>query len=170
SNGKTTTVRLIAAMLRAKELRVGYSCTDGLFVEGEKLESGDYSGPVGARTVLRCRNIDAAVLETARGGLLRRGLAIAHAEVAIVTNVSADHFGEYGVHSLADLAAVKLTVARAINERGLVVLNADDAVLREAAAGLAAPIGWFSLDADNPFLREHAAQRPACVVRDGHLW
>ncbi len=170
SNGKTTTVRLIAAMLRAKDLRVGYSCTDGLFVEDEKLDAGDYSGPIGARTVLRRRDIDAAVLETARGGLLRRGLAVARADVAVVTNVSADHFGEYGVHTLADLAAVKLTVARAIDEHGLLVLNADDATLRQAAAGLDAPIGWFSLDADTPFLRERAAQRPACAARDGRLW
>ena len=170
SNGKTTTVRLIAAMLRAKDLRVGYSCTDGLFVEGEKLDAGDYSGPIGARTVLRRRDIDAAVLETARGGLLRRGLAVTRADVAVVTNVSADHFGEYGVHTLADLAAVKLTVARAIDMRGLLVLNADDALLREAAANLDAPIGWFSLDADNPFLHAHAAQRPVCIARDGRLW
>lgn len=170
SNGKTTTVRLIAAMLRASGRRVGYSCTDGLFVQGEKLDAGDYSGPIGARTVLRRRDIDAAVLETARGGLLRRGLALARADVAVVTNVSADHFGEYGVHTLADLAAVKLTVARAIDATGLLVLNADDALLRDAAAGLNVPMGWFSLDADAAFLHQHAAQRPACVLRAGHLW
>ena len=170
SNGKTTTVRLLSAMLRLTGRRVGYCCTDGLFVEEEKLDTGDYSGPIGARTVLRRHDIDAAVLETARGGMLRRGLAVTHADVAIVTNVSADHFGEYGVHSLADLAAVKLTVARTVHENGLLVLNADDVVLREAAAGLDVPIGWFSLDGDNAFLHEHAAQRPACVMRDGKLW
>ncbi|MCX7557101.1 Mur ligase family protein [Xanthomonadaceae bacterium JHOS43] len=170
SNGKTTTVRLIAAMLRASGKRVGYSCTDGLFIAAEKLDTGDYSGPVGARTVLRRRDIDAAVLETARGGLLRRGLALADADVAVVTNVSADHFGEYGVHSLADLAAVKLTVARAVRHRGLLVLNADDVVLREAAAQVDANIGWFSLDADSVFLQEHAARSPVCMVRDGRLW
>lgn len=170
SNGKTTTVRLVSAMQRVIGRRVGYCCTDGLFVENEKLDTGDYSGPIGARTVLRRRDIDAAVLETARGGMLRRGLAVTRADVAIVTNVSADHFGEYGVHSLADLAAVKLTVARAIDARGLLILNADDVVLREAAAGLDVPIGWFSLDAGNPFLHQHAAQQPACVLRDGKLW
>jgi UDP-N-acetylmuramyl tripeptide synthase len=170
SNGKTTTVRLIAALLRASGRRAGWSCTDGLFVEGEKLESGDYSGPVGARTVLRRRGIDAAVLETARGGILRRGLATERADVAVVTNVSADHFGEYGIHSLEDLIRAKLTLARAIDARGLLVLNADDVRLREAGLTLAAPVGWFSLDENAAFLRERAPTRPACLAREGHLW
>lgn len=178
SNGKTTTVRLIAAMLRASGRRVGYSCTDGLFVQDQRLDSGDYSGPIGARTVLRRRDIDAAVLETARGGLLRRGLAVNHADVAVVTNISADHFGEYGVHSIADLARVKLSVAHAVRDRGtgpaptpgLLVLNADDAQLRQAAADVSVPIGWFSLEADTPFLRAQAPTAPACVQRDGALW
>ena len=97
SNGKTTTVRLIAAMLHAHGLRTAYSCTDGVFFEGQSLQTGDYSGPAGARTVLRHPEAEAAVLETARGGLLRRGLAVDHADAAIVTNISADHFGEYGI-------------------------------------------------------------------------
>lgn len=170
SNGKTTTVRLIAALLRASGRRVGWCCTDGLFVEGERLDTGDYSGPIGARSVLRRRDVDAAVLETARGGILRRGLAVERADVAVVTNVSADHFGEYGVHSLAELARAKLTLARAIDARGLLVLNADDAELRDAARALEAPIGWFSLTPDTDFLRERAADRPACVLREGQLW
>lgn len=170
SNGKTTTVRLVAAMLRGTGKRVGLSCTDGLFVENEQIEAGDYSGPIGSRTVLRRRDIDAAVLEVARGGLLRRGLALTRANAAIVTNVSVDHFGEYGVHNLADLATVKLTVARAIDSAGLLVLNADDAELREAATRLEVPIGWFSLDAASAFLRDRAADRPACVLRGWHLW
>ena len=170
SNGKTTTVRLIAALLRASGHRTGWSCTDGLFVEGERIEAGDYSGPVGARTVLRRRDIDAAVLETARGGILRRGLAVDRADVAVITNVSADHFGEYGIHRLEDLIRAKLTLARAIDAHGLLVVNADDAPLREAALLLDAPLGWFSLDEGAAFLREYAADRPACVARDGHLW
>ncbi len=170
SNGKTTTVRLISALLRASGRRAGWSCTDGLFVQGEKLEAGDYSGPVGARTVLRRRDIDAAALETARGGILRRGLAVERADVAVVTNVSADHFGEYGIHALEDLVRAKLTLARAIDARGLLVLNADDVPLRAAAGALAVPTGWFSLDESAAFLRERAPTRPACIAHDGHLW
>jgi len=176
SNGKTTTVRLIAACLRAQGWRPGYSCTDGLYVATEALDSGDYSGPVGARTILRERRVEAAVLETARGGILRRGLAVSRAHAAVVTNVSADHLGEYGIDTLEALADVKLTVASVVGATGLLVLNADDAMLRAKAGGLAVrhartpPIGWFSLDAEHPLLQSHrAAGGATCGVRDGHL-
>jgi len=176
SNGKTTTVRLIAACNRAQGRRPGYSCTDGLFVDDEWLEQGDYSGPVGARTVLRDRRVEAAVLETARGGILRRGLAVARADVAVVTNVSADHFGEYGIHDLDALADVKLTVAAVVPSGGLLVLNADDATLRIKAASLARrfgrnlPIGWFGQDADDVLLVQHrGAGGGTCGVRSGRL-
>ena len=176
SNGKTTTVRLIAACLRAQGRPVGYSCTDGLFLDDEWLERGDYSGPVGARTVLRDLRVEAAVLETARGGILRRGLAVMRADVAVVTNVSADHFGEYGIHDLDALADVKLTVGSVVPEQGLLVLNADDATLRAKAGGLAQrcgrelPIGWFARDADDAFLgAQRAAGGATCGVRDGRL-
>ena len=164
SNGKTTTVRLLAAMLGAHGLRAGYSSTDGLFVDGALVEAGDYSGPVGARTVLRDPRVQSAVLETARGGLLRRGLVADAARVAVVTNVSADHFGEYGIHSLDDIAAVKLVVARSLGADGLLVLNADDAML-VAHAPPDRRTGWFALD-----LGDAAARGlPACGVRDGRL-
>ena len=176
SNGKTTTVRLIAACLGAAGHPPGYSCTDGLFIGRQTLDSGDYSGPVGARTVLRERRVGAAVLETARGGILRRGLAVSRAHAAVVTNVSADHLGEYGIDDLGALADVKLTVASVVGATGLLVLNADDAMLRSKAGGLAArhgrvpPIGWFSLDAEHALLRSHrAAGGAACGVCDGHL-
>ena len=176
SNGKTTTVRLVAACAAAHGWRPGYCCTDGVFVAGEALESGDYSGPAGARRVLRDGRVEAAVLETARGGILRRGLALERAEVAVVTNVSADHFGEYGIHDLAALADVKLTVGAAVARDGTLVLNADDAVLRDKAPGLRARFGampalaWFAADADDPFLRaRRAAAGATCGVRDGRL-
>ena len=164
SNGKTTTVRLLAAMLRAHGLRAGYSSTDGLFIDGERVEAGDYSGPVGARTVLRDARVKAAVLETARGGLLRRGLVAHDARVAVVTNVSADHFGEYGIHTLAHIAQVKLVVAKSLAPDGLLVLNADDAMLI-AHAPRDRRIGWFALD-----LADASARGlPACGVRGGRL-
>lgn len=179
SNGKTTTVRLIAAMLRAQGLRTAHSCTDGLFVGGgasdaadvERLESGDYSGPTGARQLLRRTDVEAAVLETARGGLLRRGLALADADVAVVTNISADHFGEYGVHSVEDLAAVKLTVARAVaGERasgGWLVLNAEDPLLRVQGPQAAPRIAWFAVN--DQALPVDAMALPRCATRDGRL-
>lgn len=184
SNGKTTTVRLIAAMLRAQGLRTAHSCTDGLFVGGgvgggvggadgaiERLDSGDYSGPTGARQLLRRDDVEAAVLETARGGLLRRGLALAKADVAVVTNISADHFGEYGVHSVEDLASVKLTVARAVAEDdaqgGWLVLNAEDPLLRAQGPQVAPRIAWFAVD--DRALPADAMDLPRCATRDGRL-
>ncbi len=170
SNGKTTTVRLIAACARAHGWRTGYNCTDGLFLDGTLLVAGDYSGPVGTRTVLRDRRVQAAVLETARGGILRRGLAANQARVAVVTNVSSDHFGEYGIHDLEALADVKLVVASLVGTDGLLVANADDALLRARAAGTGRPLGWFALDADDALLRAHRSQGGAtCGVRAGRL-
>lgn len=181
SNGKTTTVRLLAAMARAHGWPTGYSCTDGVFVDGVPLDAGDFSGPAGARAVLRQPSIEAAVLETARGGILRRGIAVRRADVAVVTNVSDDHFGEYGIHDLAGLAEVKLTVARTLGDHGVLVLNADDAMLVQqavtravAASSAGTPLttlAWFALDAAHPFLLAQCERGgSACGVRDGHLW
>ena len=170
SNGKTTTVRLLAACARAHGWRDGYNCTDGLFVAGEQIESGDYSGPVGTRTILRDTRVEAAILETARGGILRRGLAAERARVAVVTNVSADHFGEYGIDDLAGLADVKLVVASTIGSTGLLVLNADDPILRSRADQLECTIGWFSRDYNESTLQTHRANGGVTSgVRDGRL-
>ncbi len=170
SNGKTTTVRLLAACVRAHGWRDGYNCTDGLFILGEQIEGGDYSGPVGTRTILRDPRVEAAILETARGGILRRGLAAERAQVAVITNISSDHFGEYGVHDLAGLADVKLVVASVVDDSGLLVLNADDPVLLARSDELACPIGWFSRDYHHPTLQVHRAGGGSTSgVRDGRL-
>lgn len=170
SNGKTTTVRLLAAMTRAHGWATAHSCTDGVFFDGQALETGDFSGPTGARTALRHPGAQAAILETARGGMLRRGLAVEHADAAVVTNIAADHFGEYGIHDLDDLARVKLTVARAIEPQGRLALNADDEVLVRHSGDLACPLGWFSLDFDHPLLVTHRANHgTTCGVREGRL-
>lgn len=168
SNGKTTSVRLLAAMLRAHGLTPGYSSTDGLMVDGECIDAGDYSGPVGARTVLRHPDVQAAVLETARGGLLRRGLVARDARVALVTNVSADHFGEYGIHTLDDIASVKLTVARSLAGDGVLVVNADDPVLMRGAEALRADrrIACFSMALETA---RAASDGAACGMDKGHL-
>jgi cyanophycin synthetase len=170
SNGKTTTVRLLAAMARAHGWKTAHSCTDGLFLDGQALDAGDYSGPAGARKLLRHQEAQAAILETARGGILRRGIAPQRARCAIVTNISDDHFGEYGVHSLDDLAAVKLAVARVVAADGLLVLNADDALLVGHAPALDARLGWFARNDGNPVLVDHRAHGGAtCGVQAGRL-
>ncbi|MBS0462593.1 MAG: Mur ligase, partial [Proteobacteria bacterium] len=170
TNGKTTTVRLLAAMTRAHGWATGHSCTDGLFVEGRQIASGDYSGPAGARAVLRQPDVQCAILETARGGILRRGLAMQRAQAAVVTNLSADHYGHYGIYGLDDLARVKLTVARVLDRGGLLVLNADDPTLRPHAADVTCAIAWFALDHDHPLLVSHrAAGGATCGVRDGRV-
>ncbi len=183
SNGKTTTVRLLAAMLTVggrpgASVAVGYSCTEGVVVGSEQVESGDYSGPAGARAVLRHPDAQAAVLETARGGILRRGLAVENADVAIITNISADHFGEYGIDNMDNLADVKLVVARALKKTapaGTLVLNADDPVLLNRAADVAGCVALFALDDNNPHLvrlRESADAATCgatCAVRAGDL-
>jgi UDP-N-acetylmuramyl tripeptide synthase len=176
SNGKTTTVRLIAACARAHGWRDGFCCTDGVFQGTHLVEAGDYAGPAGTRRVLRDGGIDAAVLEMARGGILRRGLAIESADVAVVTNVSSDHFGEYGIDDLRGLAEAKFVVAHLVARQGLLVLNADDAQVRATAAtlperfGHTPAIGWFSLDHDAPLLHAHRASGGVtCGIRDGRL-
>ncbi|HEY2464908.1 MAG TPA: Mur ligase family protein [Steroidobacteraceae bacterium] len=177
SNGKTTTVRLVAACARAHGWQPGYNCTDGVFIGDETLATGDYSGPAGARLVLRDRRTEAAILEVARGGILRRGLAVSRADAAVVTNISSDHFGEYGIDDLAGLADVKLSVAAVLAAHGRLVLNADDPLLRMKARELALRYGldsspaWFARDWDQSYLRKYRAQGAAtCGVRDGRLW
>jgi UDP-N-acetylmuramyl tripeptide synthase len=134
------------------------------------IDAGDYSGPNGARLLLRQPEVEVAVLETARGGLLRRGLAVERADVAVVTNVADDHLGEFGVQDLDTLAETKLLVARAIGPEGRVVLNADDRVLVAASRALTAPIAWFSLDPGNPVVAAHVARGGrAAVAGDGGL-
>jgi UDP-N-acetylmuramyl tripeptide synthase len=176
SNGKTTTVRLIAACARAHGWHAGYNCTDGVFLDDDVLATGDYSGPAGARMVMRERRAQAAVLETARGGILRRGIAVSQADTAVITNVSSDHFGEYGIHDLAGLADVKLAVASAVNRNGLLVLNADDSQLREQADGLvrrfgrSPPLGWFAVGPDQRTLHQYRFRGAStCGVHAGRL-
>lgn len=170
SNGKTTTVRLLSSIWRRNDRHAVHSCTDGLYLDGELLEGGDYSGPAGARTVLRNPLADVAILETARGGLLRRGLALQRADVAVVTNVQPDHFGEYGIHDLDDLTQVKLTVARALDATGTLVVNADDAQLRRHAPALPCSLAWFAPDYDDAFVaRQRERGIATCGVREGRL-
>ncbi len=171
SNGKTTTTRLVAAMWRAAGRVAGFCCSDGIWIDDAQLDSGDYSGPTGARTVLRDRRVQAVVLETARGGILRRGLAVHQATAAIITNIAADHFGEYGVHTLQDLADAKSVVASALHEDGCLVLNADDSILAALGDRLSVPCAWFSVADVHDALDAHVAGGgDAAIVHDGKAW
>jgi UDP-N-acetylmuramyl tripeptide synthase len=174
SNGKTTTVRLLAAIAAAAGLTPGYCSTEGIVVGGTAVMLGDYAGPDGARAVLRDARVEVAILETARGGLLRRGLALARADAAIITNISPDHLGEYGVDGAEDLAETKLVVAHALGAGGTLILNADDPVLSHALVRLPhaarARRSLFAADYDHPALVELRARAGgACGVRGGEL-
>ncbi len=166
SNGKTTTTRLVAAMWRAAGRAAGWCCSDGVWIDGAQVETGDYTGPGAARRVLCDARVEAAVLETARGGMLRRGLALDQVDGAVITNISADHFGEYGIDTLDDLAHAKAIVTRALRPGAAVALNADDASLVRLSAGLEVPVAWFSAT-DHPLMR--ATHTHGASVRDGRL-
>ena len=170
TNGKTTVTRLIAHMGRAAGLHVGWSNTDGIYLDGELVEEGDWSGPGGAAQVLAQPGIQLAVLETARGGILRRGVGVAHNDVAVVTNISADHLGLGGIQTLDQLAEVKATIVRITRPGGWVVLNADDPrTLAMRRLSRARPV-TFGLDPVAPGLREAQTEGGrAATVLDGDL-
>lgn len=160
TNGKTTTVRMLSAIAAHAGRSVGYTSTEGIVVAGEVVEPGDWSGPGGARRVLRDQRVDLAVLECARGGMLRRGLGVPRARVGVVTNVASDHLGEWGVEDLDALAEAKLIVARAAEQ---MVLNADDPLLVRHAGTVQRPLTWFTTgDASSheasPVLQEAASK------------
>ena len=168
TNGKTTTVRLIAHLIRTAGWSVGYTTTDGVYRDDELVEAGDYSGFSGAAKALAQPGIGVAVLETARGGILLRGIGTDHNDVAVVTNVTADHLDQYGIRTLDQLAEVKATITRITRPNGWDVLNADDPrvlAMRRQAAGHP----WlFSLDADHPAIRATLAEGGRAIsVLDG---
>ncbi|HEY5774545.1 MAG TPA: Mur ligase family protein [Xanthomonadales bacterium] len=170
TNGKSTTVRLSAAILAAAGLRAGITSTDYIRVGEEILDRGDYSGPGGARTLLRHPQCEAVVLEVARGGLLRRGIGVEHADAALITNVAVDHMGEYGINTLAEMTEAKFIVRRALAKDAPLILNLDDAESVRMAATLDNRITWFGLDARHPLLQKHLEkQGQAAYLSDGWL-
>ncbi|MEE4204109.1 MAG: Mur ligase family protein [Halieaceae bacterium] len=157
TNGKTTTVRLLASIARAQGRVAGVSSTDWLAMGDDILSQDDYAGPAGARAVLRDQRCELAILETARGGLMRRGLAVARADVAVITNIAADHLGDYGIETVDDLAAVKWSVTRALDEKSRLVLNADDPLLMARKVTAQSPVTLFALSPSNPHFTAHVA-------------
>ena len=154
TNGKTTTSRMIAHIAREGGRLVGWSNTDGIYVDGELVEAGDYSGPSGAGRVLAYKEVNFAVTETARGGILLKGIGLVSNDVSVVTNVTADHLGHQGIDTVDQLAEVKGVVARITKKSGWAVLNADDPRVFAMRTTTPARPWVFSRDADSPALRE----------------
>lgn len=154
TNGKTTTSRMLGHIARTAGRSVGWSSTDGVFLNGELVEAGDYSGPSGAGQVLRQPGVQLAVTETARGGILRRGVGVAHNDVSVVTNISADHLGLGGIDTLDQLAEVKAVITKITKPGGWCVLNADDPRTFAMRQGTKAQVWVFTRDPDSPSARE----------------
>ena len=171
TNGKTTTVRLIAHLLTASGLRTGMTNTDGVYIEGRRIDSGDCSGPRSARNVLLHPDVDAAVFETARGGLLREGLAFDRCQVAVVTNIGAgDHLGLNYITTLEDLAVLKRVIVQNVAEGGVAVLNAADPTVADMANFTRGDVTFFAQDGNLPLMAMHRAQgRRAVFVEDGFI-
>lgn len=169
TNGKTTTVRLITHLLAQKGLRVGMTNTDGVYIAGQRIDTGDCSGPKSARNVLQHPDVDAAVLETARGGMLREGLAFDRCDVAVVTNIgSGDHLGLNYITTVNDLAVLKRVIVQNISDNGMAVLNAADPNVVPMANHCRGAVTFFAADRDHPVMATHLAQgRRAVYVEDG---
>src|SRR5664279_2826358 len=171
TNGKTTTTRCVAHLLQMSGRRVGMTCTDGIYVENRRLDTGDCSGPKSARAVLGNPRVDAAVLETARGGLLREGLGFDWCDVAIVTNVGeGDHLGLGGIATVGELARVKSIPVRRVTAQGAAVLNADDPLVVDMAKLCRGSVIFFSRNPESPILVGHRAKGGKVVtVREGAI-
>lgn len=175
TNGKTTVTRMIGHVITASGRTVGMTTTDGIYVGETRVASGDMTGPASARAVLSDPAVGVAVLETARGGIVRRGLGYDWSDVAVITNIRADHIGQDGIEDLEDLVWIKSLVAERVREGGTLILNADDsetAALAKARRVTRVPrrLIYFSLEDDNPLVAEHLAQGgEAYLARDGWL-
>jgi UDP-N-acetylmuramyl tripeptide synthase len=167
TNGKSTSVRLATAIGEAAGLISGSTSTDFVKIGDEVLDYGDYSGPGGARMLLRDKRLEIAFLEIARGGILRRGLPLFQAKAALVTNIAADHLGQYGVNTVEALAEAKFAVARALTPDGILVLNADDPLVVTNGLKFAQAKCWFSLDPGNERIRMARAAGTSCCWFDG---
>jgi cyanophycin synthetase len=155
TNGKTTTSRLVAHIAKTAGYKVGYTTSDGVYIQNQMMMKGDCTGPASAQFVLKDPTVDFAVLESARGGILRSGLAFRNCDIAIVTNVASDHMGLGGIDSLEQMARVKSVVAETVYKHGFAILNADDDLVYEMRKNLSCNIALFSMDENNPRIVEH---------------
>jgi cyanophycin synthetase len=164
TNGKTTTTRMVGHILKMSGLRVGMTTTDGIYIDGERFLRGDMTGPWSARMVLRDPTVDAAVLETARGGILREGLGFDRCDVGAVLNIAGDHLGLRGIETLEDLAHVKRLVVEVVHDNGHAVLNADDPFSAEMAGETPGKPFFFAMDPHGEVIRQHVSAGGAAVV------
>lgn len=170
TNGKTTTTRLTAHIAKSAGKKVGYTTSDGVYIQNQLMMKGDCTGPVSSAFVLKDPTVDFAVLECARGGILKAGLAFQNCEVAVVTNVAADHIGLGGINSVEAMAKVKQVVPETVFPHGYAVLNADDDLVYKMKSDLKCNIALFSMDENNPRIKDHCNNNGlACVYENGYV-
>ena len=170
TNGKTTTTRLTAHIAKSAGKKVGYTTSDGVYIQNQLMMKGDCTGPISSTFVLKDPTVDFAVLECARGGILKSGLAFQNCEVAIVTNVAADHMGLGGINTLEQMAKVKAVVPETVFRHGYAILNADDDLVFEMRKELKCNIALFSMDETNPRLKKHCEGNGlACIYENGYV-
>lgn len=170
TNGKTTTTRLIAHIVKNSGYRVGFTTSDGIYVQNSMLTKGDTTGPVSAEFILKDPTVEFAVLETARGGILRSGLGFGRCDVGVVTNIQEDHMGLSDIHTLEDMANVKGVVVKSIKRDGYAVLNADNKYCVELGKAADCKVAYFSLDENNPVIAEHCKKGGiAAIYENGYI-
>lgn len=170
TNGKTTTTRLIAHILKGSGKTVGFTTTDGTYIQNQQIVSGDNTGPVSAQLVLKDPTVEVAVLETARGGIIRSGLGFDYCDIGVVTNIAADHLGLKDVNTLEDLARVKSVVPRAVSKKGYAVLNAEDEHVYKMKDLVDGHLVYFSMDENHPNIERQARRnRISCVYENGFV-
>jgi cyanophycin synthetase len=170
TNGKTTTTRLIAHILKGSGCTVGFTTTDGTYIQNNKIVTGDNTGPVSAQLVLKDPTVDVAVLETARGGIIRSGLGFDNCDIGIVTNIAADHLGLKDVNTLEDLARVKSVVPRSVSKKGFAVLNAEDELVYKMREMVDGACVFFSMDENNPHIKRQIKRNNiSCVFENGYV-
>ncbi|OWZ83656.1 cyanophycin synthetase [Natranaerobius trueperi] len=170
TNGKTTTVRAIDYILRSAGKKVGTTTTEGIYINGKQIISGDTTGPKSAKTILKDPQVEACVFETARGGLAREGLGYLDAKVAIVTNIDSDHIGQDGIETINDLIYVKSLVVEAVEKEGKVILNADDKYVKHFLERARAEVIFFSKESNNYYIRKHLSiGGKALFIKNGDI-
>jgi cyanophycin synthetase len=164
TNGKTTTTRLLAHIVKNNGYKVGFTTSDGIYVQNHMMEKGDTTGPISAEYILKDPTVEFAVLETARGGILRSGLGFSRCDIAIITNIQEDHLGLSDIHTLDDLARVKSTVVESVSKNGWAILNADDEQCVKIAKNLNCKVAYFSMNEEHPLIKQQSKEGKIVAV------